>query len=608
MLSRYVLLIITKLNIGFVNIRKKYLIMGALLSCLLAPFVDKTARSSSVLDLSNVCPSFKSQNIYPVPTASNKLSCPGNGSKVIYVSASGNDSNNGLTVNSPVKTVSKAMQLIRKNSPDWIVLKRGETFSGGLGKIRSRKGENSWGGKLVDRPLVISSYGKSLKRPIVKASKNGIDIWGPFRNVTISGLELYSKPGTGGTGIRTLYEGINYVIHNNYISGFGVGINIQAKVEDNKRFSKVFIKDNIITDSASSGEGHSQGAFIKGVEKLSIEGNVIDRCGWYLDRNGELPNSRIATKFNHCLYLQNGGYPATVKNNIITRASSHGLQARSGGVVVNNLFARNPIQFFLSSKGLNGDANQSRMIAKNNVVLEANDINYQMPRGIGIQHNNAYFALYENNIMAHVLSLSKSNKRAIDIVCKTNDVHTSISGQCRARFRNNLVFNWGNDFGGYLVSAKDFENDLAIEHQVINNHFAITDSRAKFIDVKRETLENKYLFHNNTYSSQNIKTKDLFSLPGKAKASFPEWKNNVEKTAKGVNTAKFVDPCRTMATYYDDFILGNTNNNNCEIMHDNKLFEQFINLAKQNNSMTEKSSIEAKSVINYVKEGFERRP
>ena len=590
------------------NTIKKHLIIGAFFSCLLASFINKTARSSFALDLSNVCPDFESHKIYPVPTIGNKLSCPDSNSKIIYVSTSGNDSNDGLSDNSPVKSLSKAMQLVRRNSPDWIVLKRGETFNEGLGKVRSRPGEKSWGGKSADRPLVITSYGKSIERPIIKAEGNGIDLWGPFRNITISGLEFYSKSGTGGTAIRTLYEGLNYVIHNNYISGFGVGINIQAKEDEDKRFSHVLIKDNIITNSASSGEGHSQGLFAKGVEKLKIEGNVIDRCGWYLDRNGELPNSRIATKFNHCLYLQNGGYPATVKNNIITRASSHGLQARSGAIVENNLFARNPIQFFISSKGLSGNANQSRMIARNNVVLEGNDINYQMPRGVGIQHNNAYFALYQNNIIAHVLSPSKSNKKAIDIVCKTNDVHTSISGQCRARFRNNLVFNWGNDFGGYLISAKDFKNNLAIEHQVIDNYFAITDSQAKFIDVKRETLENKYLFSKNTYSSHNIKNKDLFSLPGQAKVSFPEWKHTVEKTAHGLNSVQFTDPCRTMATYYDDIVLGNTNNDNCSIMHDRKLFEQFIDLAKQKNSMIEGSGIEVNLVNNYVKQGFAHQP
>ena len=556
----------------------------------------------------DICPGFKAQKIYAVPTINQKKSCPGENSQIIYVSASGNNDNNGLSINSPVKSLSRARQLIRTNSPDWIVLKRGDTFNDGLGVVKPRRGNKFLGGKSAERPLVITSYGESLKRPVIKAKHHGIDLWGSFNNVTISGLEFYSKPGTGGTGIRTLNEGRNYVIHNNYISGFANGINLQAKQKEGKRFSHVLVKDNIITNSASQGKGHSQGIFAKSVNKLRIEGNVIDSCGWHLDRNGQLPNSRIATKFNHCLYLQNGGYPATIKNNIVTRASSHGLQARSGAFVVNNLFARNPIQFFVSSKGLDGKGNQTRMIAKNNVILEGNDINLHMPRGTGIQHNNAYFALYENNIIAHVLSPSKSNKRAIDIVCKTDDVHTSITGQCKARFINNFVFDWGNDFGGNLIMGRDFKHNLEIRHQIKGNHFVVTNSRAKFVNFKAETLKNKYVFYNNIYSTYNIQNQNLFSLPGKAQVSFEKWKNAVEKTAKSQNSVEFPDACRTMATYYDDFILNNTKNDNCKIMHNNKLFEQFMDLAKQKNSMIEGSGVEVNSVMNYVRQGFDRKP
>ena len=586
----------------FLNIKKisvYSLIMS--FSLLLADSQSKLFNANTVS--LGVCSGFKTQKIYAVPTVNNKISCPSANSKVIYVSASGNNNNNGLSANSPVKSLSKAMQLVRKNSQDWIVLKRGETFNDGLGVVKPSKGK-SWGGRSIDRPFVITSYGQSLERPVIKAKKNGIDLWGSFNNITISGLEFYSESGTGGTGIRTLNRGRNYVIHNNYISGFGVGINIQAKQKEGKRFSRVLIKDNIIANSASSGKGHSQGVFAKGVEKLNIEGNVIDRCGWYLDRNGELPNSRIATKFNHCLYLQNGGYPATVKNNIITRASSHGLQARSGAFVINNLFARNPIQFFISSKGLNGNANQTRMIAKNNVILEGNDINNYMSRGVGMQHNNAYFALYENNLIAHVLVRSKSNKKGIQIVCKTDDVHTSISGQCKSRFRNNFVFNWGNDFGGHLVSSRDFKNDLEIQHQFKNNHFVMTDAQGKFINLEKETSKNKYLFYHNIYSSKHINTQKMFTLPGQAKVSFTKWKNKVEKTAKSSSSIKFIDSCRTMATYYDDLVLGNVKNDNCQIMHSNELFEQFIDLAKQKNSIIDQSGVELESVMDYIKDGF----
>ena len=555
----------------------------------------------------DICSGFESQQIYAVPTANNLSSCPSNNSKIIYVSTSGSNSNNGLSPDSPVRSLSKAVKLIRKNSSDWIVLKRGETFNDSFEVVRPGKKGRSLGGKSIDKPLVITSYGESRSRPIIRPQENGIDLWGPFRNITISSLKFDSSPGSGGTAIRTLKEGKNYVIHNNYISGFALAINLQGKGDRGKWFSKIVVKDNVIADSASSGNGHSQGIYVKDVKKLIIEGNVIDTCGWYIDRNGELEGSRIATMFNHCIYLQAEGYPATIRNNIITRASSHGLQARSGAFVRNNLFARNPIQFFISSKGVSGNPNQTTMIAKNNIVLEGNDINYDKPRGVGIQHNNAYYAIYENNIIAHVLSLTKANKRAIDIICKTNDVHTSISGQCKSRFRNNFVYNWGNELGGRLMSGKNFNNNLAIAHHFQNNTFIAVDKGIKFTNFEKEILNNRYKFRGNTYISSNLTKEKLFSIPKKYHASFKDWKRIVESKAKGLNYFSSVDSCRTMATYYDDFVLGNLEDN-CQILHDDDLFEQFIDQAKQKNSMINNSGINLDSFNNYVREGFVSTP
>ncbi|MBE9042809.1 hypothetical protein IQ255_00060 [Pleurocapsales cyanobacterium LEGE 10410] len=555
----------------------------------------------------SICPGYESQQIYAVPTANNRTSCPSDSSKIVYVSTSGNDNNDGLSPNSPVKSLSYAVELTRRKSPDWIVLKRGEIFDDSFGVIKRHQHEKPLGGRNIEQPFVITSYGESRLRPTIRPQNNGIDLWGAFRNITISGLKFDSEPGSGGTGIRTLRGGTNYVIHNNYISGFGVGINLRGKAEVNQWFSKVLIKDNVIADSASSGKGHSQGIYAEDVKKLVIQGNVLDTCGWYIDRNGELEDSRIATMFNHCIYLQGKGYPARIRNNIITRASSHGLQARSGALVENNLFARNPIQFFISSKGLNGNANQRLMIARNNIVLEGNDINYSIPRGLGIQHNNAFFALYENNIVAHVLSLSKPNKKAIDIVCKTNDVHTSISGQCQARFRNNFVFNWGNELGGNLLSGRNFNNDLLTNHHFQNNTFIAVDRGVKFTSFEKETLKDRYTFRGNTYISNNLTNGKLFSLPGKYHANFTDWKKNVESRAKGLNYSSLIDPCRTMATYYDDFVLGNLQDN-CQIMHDNELFERFIDKAKQKNSMINGSGIDLNSFNNYIREGFTLSP
>lgn len=562
------------------------------------------SKKNVVLSQSNFCDGFNSQKIYPVPTANNKVSCPGSNSQVIYVSILGNDNNDGLSPNSPVKYLSKAVELTKRNSPDWIVLKRGEIFNDSFGVIAYRNGEDALGGNHVEHPMVITSYGESTERPIINSEdKSGIDLRGPFKNITISSLEFQRHPGNGGYGIRTLYGGTHFVIHNNYINGFGVAINIQGQADKNQWFKNALIKDNILVNSASSGKGHSQGIFAKDYQRLSIMGNVIDTCGWYKDRNGISLDSRTATLFNHCIYLQSGSDRATIKENIITRASSHGLQARSGAFVERNIFARNPIQMFLSSKGQNGVSNKQAMIARNNIVLEGNDINDQFPRGTGIQHNNAYNSYYENNIIAHLLSKLKYNKNALDIICRTDDVHTSITDECKSNFRHNFIYNWSNGLGSKLLHTRDYNNSLVINHALQRNTFIAVDQNTKFVDMTKETLDNRYNFLGNAYISNYVGEQKMFSLPGQPQVDLKTWKANIEPRATGKSYVYFVDPCRTLATYYDDLILGD-HENNCQIMHDDNLFENVMDLAKQKNTMIKDSGIKVDSFIDYVKQGF----
>jgi hypothetical protein len=84
--------------------------------------------------------------------------------------------------------------------------------------------------------------------------------------------------------------------------------------------------------------------------------------------------------FNHNVYLQGSAGDSdartntdvTLRGNILSRAASHGLQHRSGGMVRNNLFARNAIGMF----------NRGDTLA--NVVIQSMDRPYG-PRGFGLQ-------------------------------------------------------------------------------------------------------------------------------------------------------------------------------------------------------------------------------
>src|SRR5688572_21963771 len=67
---------------------------------------------------------------------------PSGDSRVIYVSSTGNDSNSGLSASSPVKTIAKAKTLMRDLKPDWMLLKRGDTWNESLGDWR-RRGRSS---------------------------------------------------------------------------------------------------------------------------------------------------------------------------------------------------------------------------------------------------------------------------------------------------------------------------------------------------------------------------------------------------------------------------------------------------------------------------------
>lgn len=80
---------------------------------------------------------------------------------VYYVSNSGNDSNNGISPESPLKSVLKINQIISKMIPgDVILLERGSIFYGQI-NISSSGDENS--------PIIIAAYGEG-KNPVISAS------------------------------------------------------------------------------------------------------------------------------------------------------------------------------------------------------------------------------------------------------------------------------------------------------------------------------------------------------------------------------------------------------------------------------------------------------
>src|SRR5687767_1931627 len=78
---------------------------------------------------------------------------PSADSRIVHVSSStGSDTNDG-SVNAPVKTLAKAMTLMRANMPDHLLLKRGDTWT--------EENFMEWGkgGRSATEPMLIGAYG-----------------------------------------------------------------------------------------------------------------------------------------------------------------------------------------------------------------------------------------------------------------------------------------------------------------------------------------------------------------------------------------------------------------------------------------------------------------
>jgi len=112
---------------------------------------------------------------------------PSADTRKVYVSNSaGNDNNNGLSESTPVKTLEKGKSLLRAGFPDWLLLKKGDTWTNeGFGWPSN--------GRSAAEPSVISSYGTGA-RPLLKTNNTPkvLAAWGPSAtlNLAVIGLEF----------------------------------------------------------------------------------------------------------------------------------------------------------------------------------------------------------------------------------------------------------------------------------------------------------------------------------------------------------------------------------------------------------------------------------
>ncbi|MBW2465132.1 MAG: hypothetical protein JRH11_26015, partial [Deltaproteobacteria bacterium] len=112
-------------------------------------------------------------------------------SRLIYVSADGDDGNDGLSPETAVATPRRGAELVRDGFPDFLLFRRGDTWRSSLSSDRIARRFKS--GRSATERLVISSYGDSALRPRFEVEEHFLDDDGHGRsNLAIVGLAFVS--------------------------------------------------------------------------------------------------------------------------------------------------------------------------------------------------------------------------------------------------------------------------------------------------------------------------------------------------------------------------------------------------------------------------------
>lgn len=307
----------------------------------------------------------------------------------VYVSSAGSDANDGLTELTPKLTIAAGGALIRDGYPDWLLLRRGDTFANQTLTSVSNKG-----GLDATNRLLVSAYGTGA-RPVVDCNGTSWSNSSAKSNIAFVSIEItilsrgggenYAGPSAFG-GSNVLFEDVS--VHN-IASGFSIQEFGGSGRPTNYQFRRCQIYDIYST------AGGGLGIYITKCDGFVFDECVVDYCGWHAGAG--------ATDFYHNTYFQNDCGPIIFKNCVSARSSLEGIKARCGGYITGNLFLANKDITDLNNG--NNDATYATTPAQfsDNVCVEPRLQNLADANGnaAGIRIAAVHNWQFHRNIIAH---------------------------------------------------------------------------------------------------------------------------------------------------------------------------------------------------------------
>jgi len=506
---------------------------------------------------------------------------------VIYVSADGDDSNDGTTPETSVATIEHAATLVRDGEHDFIRLRRGDTWRDpNLGRFLS--------GRDATHPLVLGSYGESLELPRIEVGQAFINHDGARKDYfALMDLHIvaYKKDPSDpefdgasngslrlvGSGNSILVEGCHFEYAEIILQSYGEGVYDDTEIRANV-FEKAYHVDTCVEGDPNGNSDHRpSGIYASHVNRLLVEGNVFDHNGWNED-----VDSACATIYNHNVYLN--GNNVVIRDNVFARASSihvkmvsEGANEGTGTRVLGNYFVEGEI-----GVSLGGNSSQPLRFVDSEVADNVfSDIGRSDPTGRGlawavdIVDNEG--TLVSDNLILNQHTPGVDNSYGIRI---------SSSSAHDVKVRDNTF---------YRITYQSLVNDVSDDHEAIDvsgNTFVDPELSSRLI-VQNGSFSAYTYSSNRYYSSAPADT--WFSPTGTSGRTDVEgWvaasgETDAEELSAPPN---YVDPERSIETYAQSLELGST-------------LEEFMGHAVQQTRLRWYYELSAPAINGYIKAGFE---
>lgn len=499
--------------------------------------------------------------------------------RTVYVSQStGSDLADGLSPSTPKRSLAAATALLRHGFPDWMLLLRGDVWYESLGQWKKS-------GRSATERMLVSTYGTAAARPRLETGAIG-GIWtnggggspATIDDLAIVGLAFHPEGYTGGgdcIGAQFLQPGSHVLVEDCAFEGYSVNVVFQGY---GGRHTDFRLRRSLIADAYAvhAVGGHSQGLYAYAVDGLAIEENVFDHNGW----NEDVPGAG-ADIYSHDLYIDNDNTDVLVRGNVIANASSHGLQLRPGGSVVNNLFVRDSIALSVGG-GNNPDAGGVTADVRGNVIVDGKDIDAATPRGWGMWFANIASGAVSDNVIANntdghqPVVMTLDGQHAGDTVASIG-VHELV-------IERNVLYDWG---GGILVrgDAAQVTNITLASDDVQNVHWPA----ALLEHPVASSIASVHSASNHFYCQLVPVTAwaEIESVPH----SIDEWFALVGDTTSVAVLVPYPDPQRSVASYHA--LLGGVPS-----------LAAFLAAARQQSSRHWRPELLAASVNRYLRGGF----